>query len=132
VVRLPGTSAANAHISLFFFEISVHVEVTWGEQQSVVAPPTDAWPPLLQAIQNVQNWSGSLPSRIPAPVTLSTPRSDPAKVYVDPSGVLTLRERVLPLNQALTKFGEAVPGPQTTFSVDAVTLGGQATPVQTD
>jgi len=124
----PWHVSGNAHISLFFFEISVHVEVTWGEQQSVVAPPTDAWPPLLQAIQNVQNWSGSLPSRIPAPVTLSTPRSDPAKVYVDPSGVLTLRERVLPLNQALTKFGEAVPGPQTTFSVDAVTLGGQAIP----
>jgi hypothetical protein len=116
----------NAHISILFFEISVHVSVTWGDSRQVEAPPVDAWPPLQAAIQNLQNWSGSLPSGIPSPVTLATPKPDPAQIYVDPNGVLTLRERVLPLNQTLTKFGEAVPGPQTAFSLDDVQLGGQS------
>lgn len=114
----------NAHISILFFEISVHVSVTWGDSRQVEAPPVDAWPPLQAAIRNLQNWSGSLPSEIPSPVTLATPKADPAQIYVDPNGVLTLRERVLPLDQQLTKFGEAVPGPQTTFSLDDVQLGG--------
>jgi hypothetical protein len=124
----PWHLVGNAHVTIIFFEISVHVEVTWGDDHQVVAPLTDAWPPLLEAIQNLQNWSGSLPSSIPAPVTIAVPKAEAKKIYVDPNGVLTLRERVLPLNQPLTKFGEAVPGPQTTFSLDQVTLGGQSIP----
>ena len=46
-------------------------------------------------------------------------------MLVDPSGALTMRERVCPLDQTLTKFGEAVPGPQNLFSLDDVSLGGQ-------
>jgi hypothetical protein len=116
----------DASISILFFSISVHVSITWGDTNQVQAPPVDAWPQLQAAIQNVQNWSGSLPSGIPEPVTLSTPKADTTQIYVDPSGVLTMRERVLPLNQTLTKFGEAVPGPQTTFTLDGVQLGSQS------
>jgi hypothetical protein len=116
----------NAHVTLLFFDISVHVSQTWGDSNQVQAPSVDAWLPLQAAIGNVQNWSGSLPSGIPTPVTLSTPKADATHVYVDPNGVLTFRERVLPLNQTLTKFGEAMPGPQTTFTLDGVQLGGQS------
>ena len=116
----------DAHVTLLFFDISVHVSVTWGDSNQVQAPPVDAWPQLQAALQNIQNWSGSLPSGVPEPVTLSTPTADTTQIYVDPSGVLTMRERVLPLNQTLTKFGEAVPGPQTTFTLDGVQLGSQS------
>jgi len=116
----------EAHISVLFFDISVHVSETWGDSAQVQPPAVDAWAPLQAAIQNVQNWSGALPAGIPSPVTLSTPAGDGTQIYVDPNGVLTLRERVLPLNQTLTKFGEAVPGPQTTFTLDTVKLGNQS------
>jgi hypothetical protein len=115
----------EAHVSLLFFDVSVHVSETWGDSGQVQPPAVDAWAPLQEAIQNVHNWSGSLPAAIPSPVTLSTPKADGTGIYVDPNGVLTLRERVLPLNQTLTKFGEAVPGPQTTFTLDTVKLGSQ-------
>jgi hypothetical protein len=124
----PWHVSGNAHISILFFSISVHVDITWGDKHQVSAPPVDAWPQLQAALQNVQNWSGSLPAGIPTPVTLSTPKADNTQIYVDPNGVLTLRERVLPLNQTLTKFGEAVPGPQTTFTLSQVQLGGQTLP----
>ncbi|HEX8792893.1 MAG TPA: DUF6603 domain-containing protein [Polyangiaceae bacterium] len=123
----PWHATGDAHVTIIFFEISVHVDITWGESHTVDAPPTDAWPQLHDAIANVQNWSGSLPAGIPSVVTLAKPTADTAStVLVDPNGVLTMRERVCPLNQTLTKFGEAVPGPQTIFTLDAVSLGGQS------
>lgn len=124
----PWHVTGDASISLLFFSISVHIDITWGSSQQISAPVVDAWPPLKTAVATPQNWSGSLPAGIPTPVTLSTPAADPMTIYVDPNGVLTLRERVLPLNQAITKFGESVPGPQTTFTVVTVELGGVSVP----
>ena len=134
----PWHAVGNAHVTLLFFEISCHVDITWGESGGAKdLPEVDAWPQLQAAIQNVQNWSGGLPSGVPAPVTLSTPKADDTTIYVDPSGVLTMRERVLPLDQTLTKFGEAVPGPQNQFTLvsnlgdpsqHSVLLGGAPVP----
>lgn len=124
----PWHVTGKAHISLLFFSISVNVDFTWGNWQQVSAPPTDAWPPLKAALADVRNWSGSMPTGIPAPVTLASPSTNEVRVYVDPSSVLTLRERVLPLDQTLTKFGEALPGPQTTFTLSSVTVGGASLP----
>ncbi|MEO6773091.1 MAG: DUF6603 domain-containing protein [Kofleriaceae bacterium] len=124
----PWHVTGDASISLLFFSISVHVDITWGSSQQISAPVVDAWPRLKTAVATPQNWSGSLPAGIPTPVTLSTPAADPMTIYVDPNGVLTLRERVLPLNQTITKFGESVPGPQTTFTVSTVELGGVSLP----
>ena len=134
----PWHAVGNAHVTLLFFEISCHVDITWGDSGGQTdLPEVDAWPQLQAAIVNVQNWSGGLPSGVPAPVTLSTPKADDTTIYVDPSGVLTMRERVLPLDQPLTKFGEAVPGPQAEFdlvsnlsdpSKHSVLLGGAPVP----
>ena len=126
----PWHAKGEAHVTLLFFDIGVHVDITWGQSSTAQLPVVDAWPQLHDAIANVQNWSGALPADVPAPVTLSTPKAEDTQIYVDPSGVLTMRERVLPLNLALTKFGEATPGPQNQFNLAAggVSLGGVAMP----
>jgi hypothetical protein len=127
----PWHAKGEAHVTLLFFDIGVHVDITWGQSGAKASlPEVDAWPQLQTAIGDLQNWSGALPAGVPAPVTLSMPKADPKAIYVDPSGALTMRERVLPLNQVLTKFGEAVPGPQNQFSLKpgGVSLGGVSTP----
>jgi hypothetical protein len=121
----PWHAKGEGHISLLFFDIGVDFHVTWGESHTLDAPPADAWPPLHDAIADARNWSGALPAGVPAVATLDKPTGDDALVLVDPSGMLTLRERVLPLDQLLTKFGESVPGPQTTFTLERVRLSGQ-------
>jgi hypothetical protein len=122
----PWHAKGEAHVSLLFFDIGVHVDTTWGESRQIDAPHTDAWPQLHDAIANLGNWSGALPQGTPAVVTLAKPAADTkSNVLADPSGALTMRERVCPLDLTLTKFGEAVPGPQNIFSLDAVSLGGQ-------
>lgn len=125
----PWHAVGEAHVTLLFFDIGVHVDITWGDPPDATdLPVVDAWPELQAAIQDPRSWSGALPSGVPAPVTLARPSGDAPAVLVDPSGVLTLRERVLPLNQTLTKFGEAVPGPQTRFNLDQILLGGRPQP----
>jgi hypothetical protein len=121
----PWHVKGEAHISLLFFDIGVNVDFTWGESHTLDTPPIDAWPPLHDAIADARNWSGALAAGVPAVATLAKPTGDDAPVLVEPSGALTLRERVLPLDQLLTKFGESVPGPQNTFTLDRVRLGGE-------
>jgi hypothetical protein len=120
----PWHATGDAHISLLFFDIGVHVDVTWGEAAPPVATTIDVWPQLRAAIADPRNWSGALPAAVPSAVTLARPLGDQTTVLVEPSGVLTLRERLVPLNQPLGKFGELTPGPQSAFTLDTVALGG--------
>jgi Family of unknown function (DUF6603) len=125
----PWHAKGEAHVTLLFFDIGVHVDITWGESQQVAAPQADVWPQLRDAIANVANWSGALARGVPAVASLAKPTVDTAStVLVDPSGALTMRERVCPLDQTLTRFGTAVPGPQNLFHLNTVSLGGHSVP----
>jgi hypothetical protein len=123
----PWHAEGDASISILFFDISVHVSATIGPAQSNPLPSKNAWIPLAAAIQAQGNWSGSLPPGAPQVVTLLPPDKT-APVLIDPAGALTFRQKVLPLNQPITKFGEATPDQQSEFDLGTVTLGGVATP----
>jgi hypothetical protein len=127
----PWHVEGEAHFSVLFFDISIHVSVTWGESQTNPLPSTNAWTPLGAALQAQGSWSGALTPGTPQVVGLSAPEGTAAPVLIEPSGVLTLRQKVLPLDQKLTKFGEAVPDQQDEFDLTAVTLGGNPTPYTT-
>jgi len=134
--ELSGTSPwhakGEAHISLWFFDVGVSFEHVWGDDASDGdLPPIDAWPPLRDAISDPRNWSAALPASVPAAVAFVTPAAGPSgtpPILIEPSGVLTLRERVLPLNQTLARFGDAVPGPQNIFTLQSVALHGDGMP----
>src|SRR6185312_13191463 len=110
--------------------LSVHVSVTIGDPQSNPLPATNVWTPLRAAIVAQGNWSGSLPAGAPRVVTLAAPEQNPP-VLIDPAGTLTFRQKVVPLNQAISKFGEATPDKQSEFDLGVVTLGTAATPYAT-
>jgi hypothetical protein len=121
----PWHVEGDAHFSILFFDASVHVSVTWGESQTNPLPSVNAWDPLSKALGEPGNWSGALPSGELQVVTIAAPEGKAAPVLLEPSGTLTFREKVLPLNQKLTKFGEAVPDQQDEFDLKEVILGGQ-------
>ena len=129
----PWHAKGEAHISLWFFDVGVSFDHVWGDDAGALeAPPIDAWPQLRDAIGDARNWASALPANVPPAVTFVTPSGDAAApahaVLIEPSGVLTMRERLLPLDQTLAKFGEAVPAPQNVFTLDTVALGGRAVP----
>lgn len=127
----PWHAEGEAHVTILFFDIGVHVSVTVGDAQSNPVQPVNAWTPLAAAIQAQGNWSGALPPGAPRVAALAPPEKDAAPVLVDPAGTLTFRQKVLPLNQAITKFGEAAPDQQGEFDLTGVTLGGADTPFTT-
>src|SRR5207302_9755432 len=71
-----------------------------------------------------QNCSCALPPGETLAGAFSPPEGSGAPVLVEPSGALTLRQKVLPLNRQLGRFGEAVPQGQDTFTLVDVRLGG--------
>jgi hypothetical protein len=120
----PWHAEGNANISVLFFSLSVHVSVSIGDPQSNPIPQINPWTPLLAAIKAQGNWSGALPSATPAVAKYSSPEKADAPVLIDPAGALTFRQKVLPLNQIIAKFGNATPDQQTEFNLSGVTIGG--------
>lgn len=117
----------EASISILFFEITVTVEATFNEERRVEAGVGDPWSALAAAIADPASWSVTPAPEATRVVSLASTASDAALRLLDPLGGLTLREKVVPLDRTLTKFGENVlPTPQR-FVVrhDQVRVGGR-------
>ena len=102
----PWHAWGEACLSILFFDICVDFDATIGERRQIPLQHSDLWPLLRKAIEDARNWSGSWPAgALPVVTTKPTPMASNA-APVDPVGQLTLREKVLPLNRRLTRFGE--------------------------
>ena len=120
----PWHAWGEASISLFLFDASVHFDATVGDATPAAVPAIDPKPPLLAAIADAHNWNAEPPPNYLQVVTLTPPDSDKTALLVDPVGGITLRERVLPLDETITKFAETKLAAPTKFAVDRVTIGG--------
>jgi hypothetical protein len=117
--RVRGT----ATLSLLFVEISADVDVKFGSEKQETLPPADPWPPLRAALKDPRNWA-SLPAAGSLPVvTFSLPPGTTATV-IDPSGKMTWKETVAPLDRTLTRFGSGSTPAPVKFTVDQVKVGG--------
>jgi hypothetical protein len=86
----------------------------------------DPWPLLEAAIQDVRNWTSALSAGAFQAVTLNAPSSPSVPELIEPGGAATLRQKVVPLNRKITRFGAATPvGPDRyTVDVNSVTMNG--------
>ncbi|HKQ04854.1 MAG TPA: DUF6603 domain-containing protein [Blastocatellia bacterium] len=116
----------EAKVSILFFEVSAHIDFTFGDEKHESVPGADPWPLLEAAVEDQRNWSASLPPASVAAVTLAAPEGNQAPVLVDPMGGITLRQKVVPFNQRLTKFGEAAPKVHDLFQLEEVKLGSSS------
>lgn len=124
----PWHIKGDASISLLFFSISVHVDKTFGDESHDQLPDIDPWPQLQAAVQDLRNWTAALPPSAQQVVGLAAPEGKSAPFLLDPLGVVTMKQKVVPLNQKLTKFGEnQVVGGGQTYALDPgdVRVGGQ-------
>ncbi len=127
----PWHAEGDAHVSILFFDVSVHVSVTIGNAQSNPLPTTNVWIPLAAAITTAANWTGALPQGAPQVVALTPPAGTSAPTLIDPAGALTFQQTVVPLNQPITMFGNGTPQGQSEFDLGQVTLGGANTAYST-
>lgn len=103
----------NISISFFFFDISitVHFDVTFGEDRRKTLPPIEVFDPLLDAFRKAANWRASLPANTNLLVALrEIPVEEMAdKLILHPFGILEVTQKVAPLDMDINKFGANSP-----------------------
>jgi len=117
---------ATAH--LLFIDVSVPFDHTWGDATHATLPSAEALGPLVQALGEPGNWSASAPPESEQAVTIGSAPAEEGTILVHPFGRITLREKVVPLEIQITKFGSAAPAQWDAFQVGAVTFNGAAQP----
>jgi hypothetical protein len=112
----------DATLTFLFFSVSVTVDLTWGDDNQATLPPASVLGPLTAALGDPRNWSVSLPSAGAPGVSLRSITADPSLIVVQPTGVLEVREIVVPLDLPITKFDNATPTDGKRFSITDVQL----------
>ena len=122
-VRCWGTLVIN-----FLGSHTFPINIPFG-QPAVTKPvsPADPWGGLQAEIGRAANWTGTLPGadQPAVSVTQSQSQGSDKPTFVDPGGALTLRQKVLPLDRDIDKFGEAdLPAP-VRFGIGQVAAGSR-------
>jgi hypothetical protein len=141
---LSGPSPWHVHGKATFriwrFGKSVRFDATVGEREALPpAPVADPLPALLAALAEPASWEASLPPREEMLVTLRDARGGAGgdarraagEVRAHPLGSVSVRQRVLPLDVPVTRFGGARVARERSYRIDGVELGGQGAPVVT-
>jgi hypothetical protein len=124
----------SASLHFLFFSVSASIDLSWGDSNQATLPPAAVLPELTAALGDTRNWSVALPTGAPA-VTLRKISTAPTDIVVQPTGVLEVREIVVPLDTPITKFTNATPTDGTQFAITDVRLNQHAvtfTPKQED
>jgi uncharacterized protein DUF6603 len=112
----------DASIDILFFSVSASLDISWGDSTPAILPQKPVLPDLLAALQDPRNWSATLPDNTTQAVTLSTPKPDAATLRVHPIGTLTVRENIVPLDLAITRYGNSTPSDGNYFSISDVQI----------
>jgi len=112
----------DASIDILFFSVSVSLDLTWGDSTPAILPQRPVLPDLLPALADPRNWSAILPSNTSQAVTLSAPKPDDTTLRVHPIGVLSVREKVVPLDLEITRYGNATPSDGNLFAISDVQI----------
>jgi hypothetical protein len=114
----------EACLSLLFFDICVGFDETFGGGRPEPAlPPRPIWPELEAALRDLGNWTAELPAATANLVSLRKPAPTAPALLAHPMGVLTVRQKVVPLDREVTRFGEHAPADATRFRVTRVRVG---------
>jgi hypothetical protein len=93
-------------LSLAFGDVCVPFDATFGERRENDLPPKDPWPLLDAAIKRIDNWHGELSGAVASAIALRAPTVNPDALLIHPMGAATLRQKVLPLDRPLERFGQ--------------------------
>jgi hypothetical protein len=116
----------KAKFKIWIFSKSVSFDKTFGkEEKPPVLPPADPLPELLAALGDLRSWGGGVPAEGSALVSLREARGN-QELMVHPIGRVSVRQRVVPLNIQISKFGNTAPAGERRFRITHVFLGGKA------
>ncbi len=120
----PWIAKGTASFKILFFKVSVEFEKRFGEQVDTTLPDVDVLPRVLTEFNANANWRGELTSAATSLVTV-LPITPPANtVVIDAGGLLTVSQRILPLNTDFTLFGTSRPADAQRVTINQLFIGG--------
>ena len=121
----PWHAAGRATFKIWIFSKSVSFDKTFGKDERPAAlPPADPLPELLAALRDRRSWTGGVPTGSRGLVSVRDTATS-GELRVHPLGPLAVRQRVVPLEIEITRFGNTAPARERRFRITAVHLGGQ-------
>ena len=122
----PWNIAGSFKIHLLFFDVGVSFSQSWGLAAPAEQPASvDVGALLGTALADPRNWNSQLPAGLASLVSVREV-DDATAIFAHPLARLEVHENVVPLDLAITRFGEAVPSGATTFSITAFDVGTQS------
>ncbi len=105
----PWHAKGKAKFSVLCWDVKAKFNKTWGSDDKASVAKVDPRPPFLAEVQNISNWNGVVLPRRTAVESLKSaePGADRPDLLVHPAGALEVRQRLLPLEMYLEKFGTA-------------------------
>jgi hypothetical protein len=120
----PWHARGKASFSILFFDVSISFDVTIGPELPAAAPESvEVAPLLLAALRDARSWEAQLPVGGEALVTFRS-LAPASQVLAHPLGSLRVRQRVVPLERTLERFGSEVPAGARFFRVTGATVAG--------
>ncbi|MEF8856813.1 MAG: DUF6603 domain-containing protein, partial [Haloplanus sp.] len=123
----PWRLRGKAYIDLFLFSATVRVDATIGDPApSPRIPPAEVFEEFRAALRRPDNWSAQLPEGGDSLVTLRELEPGETEVLAHPLGELSVLQRVVPMDVAIDRYGNAEPADFHTFRIESVAVDGQA------
>ncbi|MBX3082875.1 MAG: hypothetical protein KF716_14645 [Anaerolineae bacterium] len=107
----------------WFLTIKVHFDKTFGEQRNTQLGGVSVLPLLKTALQDQGNWEAQLPTGRHLLTTFKEIQKAPEEIVVYPFGVLTIQQKVVPLNIEVKRFGSQQPTDGNQFAIQQVLAG---------
>ena len=104
----PGTCTATPRSTFLFFSVSASVDLTWETAPRPSAKHACSARPYRGAARS-GNWSAVLPDRVPGRHSRATETRRQDLLRVHPIGTLAVKEKVVPLDLPITRYGNATP-----------------------
>jgi len=121
----PWNAKGDASLEILFFSISVGFDVTWGEDEPSQPEDTENILDLIsKALNDDRNWRAELPPNTSTNVTIKKIDLPPDQIVIHPFTLLSVSQKVVPLEMEINKFGNKKPAADTIFHL----ANGDATP----
>ncbi|HEU5102576.1 MAG TPA: DUF6603 domain-containing protein, partial [Roseiflexaceae bacterium] len=121
----------KATFKIFFFKVSIRFDHRFGHEPPPALPePIDVPALLAEALGDRRNWSSALPRGEHPLVGLRDAETPQAVLRVHPLAELSVRQRVVPLNRPVTRFGNLPLAEPATFTVAAGTSDSSQLPLR--
>jgi Family of unknown function (DUF6603) len=113
----PWHAHGKASVDLFFFSISAHIDVTWGEEGGLIFPLLAVLDLLESELGKRESWTAVLPPQSSLLVTLRPVDPGAETVVLHPLGSLRVSQKAVPLELDIARVGAQRPNDANRFTL---------------